>query len=148
MPPLDEGSIMDMPVTSPRASVTEAADDLKARDALLREMPEVEAGRRQGRPRRHAHRSLAAGHGRDHHQPAPARALAQAQAGARGRARRSRQAGAAAEQRRACWAPSRTKSERRAFLDNVASSALVRFDAAMRRLVIGKQMDFEAAECR
>ncbi|MGD0896333.1 MAG: efflux RND transporter permease subunit [Thermoguttaceae bacterium] len=42
MPPLDEGSILDMPVTVPRASVTETADDLKARDALLRHFPEVE----------------------------------------------------------------------------------------------------------
>ena len=42
MPPLDEGSILDMPVTVPRASVTEAADDLKARDAMLRQFPEVE----------------------------------------------------------------------------------------------------------
>ncbi len=42
MPPLDEGSILDMPVTVPRASVTQAADDLKARDALLRQFPEVE----------------------------------------------------------------------------------------------------------
>ena len=31
-----------MPVTVPRVSVTEAADDLKARDALLRRFPEVE----------------------------------------------------------------------------------------------------------
>ena len=42
MPPLDEGSILDMPVTVPRASVTEVADDLKARDAVLRRFPEVE----------------------------------------------------------------------------------------------------------
>jgi Cu(I)/Ag(I) efflux system membrane protein CusA/SilA len=42
MPPLDEGSILDMPVTVPRASVTQATDDLKARDALLRRFPEVE----------------------------------------------------------------------------------------------------------
>ncbi len=32
-----------MPVTVPRASVTQAADDLKARDALLRGFPEVES---------------------------------------------------------------------------------------------------------
>src|SRR5208337_1058659 len=38
----DEGSILDMPVTVPRVSVTEATDDLKARDALLRRFPEVE----------------------------------------------------------------------------------------------------------
>jgi Cu(I)/Ag(I) efflux system membrane protein CusA/SilA len=42
MPPLDEGTILDMPVTVPRASVTQVADDLKARDALLRQFPEVE----------------------------------------------------------------------------------------------------------
>ncbi|HEX5445267.1 MAG TPA: efflux RND transporter permease subunit, partial [Pirellulales bacterium] len=43
MPPLDEGTMLDMPVTVPRASVTQAADDLKARDALLRGFPEVES---------------------------------------------------------------------------------------------------------
>jgi Cu(I)/Ag(I) efflux system membrane protein CusA/SilA len=43
MPALDEGTTLDMPVTVPRASVTEAADDLKARDAILRGFPEVES---------------------------------------------------------------------------------------------------------
>ncbi|MBX9583610.1 MAG: efflux RND transporter permease subunit [Gemmataceae bacterium] len=43
MPALDEGSALDMPVTVPRVSVTQAADDLKARDALLRGFPEVES---------------------------------------------------------------------------------------------------------
>jgi Cu(I)/Ag(I) efflux system membrane protein CusA/SilA len=43
MPPLDEGTTLDMPITVPRASVTEAVDDLKARDALLRGFPEVES---------------------------------------------------------------------------------------------------------
>jgi Cu(I)/Ag(I) efflux system membrane protein CusA/SilA len=42
MPRLDEGSILDMPVTVPRASVTQVADDLKARNAVLRRFPEVE----------------------------------------------------------------------------------------------------------
>lgn len=42
MPPLDEGSILDMPITAPRVSVTQVADDLKVRDAIIREMPEVE----------------------------------------------------------------------------------------------------------
>ncbi|MFO0899067.1 MAG: efflux RND transporter permease subunit [Pirellulales bacterium] len=41
MPALDEGTTLDMPVTVPRASVTQAADDIKARDALLRGFPEV-----------------------------------------------------------------------------------------------------------
>lgn len=43
MPPLDEGSILDMPVTAPRASVTQVADDLRARNAILRSFPEVES---------------------------------------------------------------------------------------------------------
>ena len=43
MPALDEGATLDMPVTVPRVSVTQAADDLKARDALLRGFPEVES---------------------------------------------------------------------------------------------------------
>jgi Cu(I)/Ag(I) efflux system membrane protein CusA/SilA len=42
MPPLDEGSILDMPVTTPRVSAAQAADDLKARDEVLRSLPEVE----------------------------------------------------------------------------------------------------------
>jgi Cu(I)/Ag(I) efflux system membrane protein CusA/SilA len=43
MPPLNEGSIMDMPVTVPSASITEVSEDLTARDALLRTLPEVSA---------------------------------------------------------------------------------------------------------
>lgn len=43
MPPLDEGSIMDMPVTIPSVSVTKAGDDMRARDAVLRSFPEVES---------------------------------------------------------------------------------------------------------
>jgi Cu/Ag efflux pump CusA len=43
MPALDEGATLDMPITVPRISITQAADDLKARDALLRGFPEVES---------------------------------------------------------------------------------------------------------
>src|SRR5262249_18268754 len=43
MPALDEGSTLDMPVSIPRTSITQAADDLKSRDALLRGFPEVES---------------------------------------------------------------------------------------------------------
>ena len=39
--PLDEGMVMDMPITVPRASVTQSADDLKARDMVLCRFPEV-----------------------------------------------------------------------------------------------------------
>ncbi len=43
MPALDEGTTLDMPITVPRASITQSADDLKARNALLRGFPEVES---------------------------------------------------------------------------------------------------------
>ncbi len=42
MAPLDEGMVMDMPITVPRASVTESLDDLKARDMVLCRFPEVD----------------------------------------------------------------------------------------------------------
>jgi Cu(I)/Ag(I) efflux system membrane protein CusA/SilA len=41
MPDLDEQSIMDMPTTVPRASIAEAARDLRVRDQVLRGFPEV-----------------------------------------------------------------------------------------------------------
>ena len=40
--PLDEGMVMDMPITVPRASITQSADDLKARDMVLCRFPEVD----------------------------------------------------------------------------------------------------------
>jgi Cu(I)/Ag(I) efflux system membrane protein CusA/SilA len=43
MPPLDEGSVMDMPVTLPSVSVARAGEDLRVRDAVLRAFPEVES---------------------------------------------------------------------------------------------------------
>ncbi len=42
MPPLDEGSVVDMPVTSPRVSIAQASDDVKVRDQVIRSFPEVE----------------------------------------------------------------------------------------------------------
>jgi Cu/Ag efflux pump CusA len=42
MPTLNEGTFLEMPVTLPRASVTQVADDMKARDAMLRVFPEIE----------------------------------------------------------------------------------------------------------
>jgi Cu(I)/Ag(I) efflux system membrane protein CusA/SilA len=50
--PLDEQTVMDMPITVPRTTIMDAADDLKARDMVLCRFPEVEmvmgkAGRAQ-----------------------------------------------------------------------------------------------------
>lgn len=42
MPPLDEGSILDMPVTVPRVSVAQAGDDIRIRDAIMASFPEVD----------------------------------------------------------------------------------------------------------
>jgi Cu(I)/Ag(I) efflux system membrane protein CusA/SilA len=39
--PLNEGMVMDMPITVPRASVAQSGDDLKARDMVLCRFPEV-----------------------------------------------------------------------------------------------------------
>lgn len=40
--PLNEGIVMDMPITVPRASITQSADDLKARNMVLCRFPEVQ----------------------------------------------------------------------------------------------------------
>ncbi len=42
MPPLDEGSILDMPVTVPRVSIAQAGDDIRVRDEIMRGFPEVD----------------------------------------------------------------------------------------------------------
>ena len=42
MPPLDEGSILDMPVTVPRVSIAQAGDDIRVRDRIMSEFPEVD----------------------------------------------------------------------------------------------------------
>ena len=39
--PLDEGMVMDMPITIPRASIAQVADDLKARDMVFCRFPEI-----------------------------------------------------------------------------------------------------------
>jgi Cu/Ag efflux pump CusA len=42
MPELNEGSIMDMPLTAPRVAMGQAVDDVIVRDRLMRSFPEVE----------------------------------------------------------------------------------------------------------
>jgi Cu(I)/Ag(I) efflux system membrane protein CusA/SilA len=42
MPPLDEGSVLDMPLTVPRVSITQAAGDIRVRDAVMRGFPEID----------------------------------------------------------------------------------------------------------
>ncbi|MCK6485886.1 MAG: efflux RND transporter permease subunit [Phycisphaerae bacterium] len=42
MPPLDEGSVLDMPVTVPRVNITQAAEDLRKRDQIMLSFPEID----------------------------------------------------------------------------------------------------------
>ncbi|MBI4618163.1 MAG: efflux RND transporter permease subunit, partial [Planctomycetes bacterium] len=41
MPPLNELAVMDMPVTTPNANITQSSDDLKERDRVTRSFPEI-----------------------------------------------------------------------------------------------------------
>ncbi len=43
MPPLNEGVVLDMPITMPGISVTEAGQVLQMRDRMLRQFPEVQS---------------------------------------------------------------------------------------------------------
>jgi Cu(I)/Ag(I) efflux system membrane protein CusA/SilA len=143
MPPLDEGSILDMPVTVPRVSVTQATDDLKTRDALIRRFPEVEmivgkAGRADTptdpspldmvesvvtlRPKAHW----------------PRRKLRYADA------QRQTEVVLAALQQRGLIEPIEDESKRRELLDPATMNAAQRFDRAMRELVLQQFTEFES----
>ncbi|MCY2987831.1 MAG: efflux RND transporter permease subunit [Planctomycetota bacterium] len=143
MPPLDEGSILDMPVTVPRASVTQVTDDLKARDALLRRFPEMElivgkAGRADTptdpspldmvesiitlRPKEHW----------------PKRKLAYKDA------QKQTAVVLAALQQRGLIDPIEEQAERHALLDPATMNAALRMDETMREFVLQRFTDFEA----
>ena len=143
MPPLDEGSILDMPVTVPRASVTQVGDDLKARDALLRAVPEVEmvvgkAGRADTptdpspldmvetvvnlHPREHwIKRKIKFGDAFDE----------------AGRLVKTLEASQTVE-------PFAAEDERNSFLNSVAVGALDRYDTAMRMRLMGRFVEYQS----
>ncbi|MGA2257756.1 MAG: efflux RND transporter permease subunit, partial [Thermoguttaceae bacterium] len=143
MPPLDEGSILDMPVTVPRVSVTEASADLKARDAIIRRFPEVElivgkAGRADTptdpspldmvesvitlRPKEHwAKRKL------DYKD-----------------AQRQMAAVLDALQKQNLVEAIADDSERRAIMDPATMNVVSRFDATMRQMVLARFNGFDA----
>lgn len=142
MPMLDEGTTLDMPVTVPRASVTQAADDLKARDALIRSFPEVEgvvgkSGRADTatdpapldmvetfvnfRPR----------------ELWPKRVIRYADA-----ERQTRQVLAALEQRGFVVPPD--GEERDSLVNDASQKGLERFDEVMRELALRRYKEFEA----
>ncbi|MBI4871175.1 MAG: efflux RND transporter permease subunit [Candidatus Riflebacteria bacterium] len=141
MPPLDEGSILDMPVTVPNISAARASADLKARDALLRAFPEVEsvvgkAGRAETatdpspldmvetvvnlRPRQHWTRRKIL--------PKDAATVARELL--------------AVLQSRGFVRTDLPKGPTDSLLDQVATDASTRFDATMRGLVLRRQSEF------
>lgn len=142
MPVLDEGTVLDMPSSVPRVSVTQASDDLKARDALLRGFPEVEsvigkAGRADTatdpapldmvetfvnfRPKAHW----------------PKRVLRFDDA-----ARQTRDVLAALE-RDGFVTPPAHSDDRDNLLNDATQKALERFDETMRELALRRYMEFE-----
>lgn len=141
MPMLDEGTTLDMPVTVPRASVTQAADDLKARDALIRSFPEVESvvGK--------------AGRAETATDPAPLD-MVETFINFRPRAvwpkRVLRYADAAAQARRALAAledrgfvAAGTAEDRDSVVNDAAQKALERFDEVMRELALRRFQELE-----
>ena len=142
MPPLDEGTAMDMPITVPRASVTETTDDLKARDSLLRQFPEVESviGK--------------SGRANTPTDPAPLE-MVETFANFRPKEfwpKRAMKFEAAARQTRAVLAKLEEKgyvqvdaaNDRDDLINDAAMSAIGRFDETMRALAVQRIRDFES----
>jgi len=142
MPPLDEGSILDMPITAPRASVTEVADDLKARDALIRAVPEVESvGGKAGRAETPT-------------DPSPldmVETIINLRPREHWLKRKIRLEDALTETGRVVdrlesagvLSGFKSPADRKAFDDSVAHAILEAFDAAMRHDILGRQIAFE-----
>ncbi|MHB1426950.1 MAG: efflux RND transporter permease subunit, partial [Gemmataceae bacterium] len=141
MPALNEQTSMYMPVTVPRASVTQAADDLKIQDALLRQFPEVESAIDK------------AGRADTPTDPAPLemvetfvnfrpkelwprRVLAFDDA-----SRQTRRILAALEQRG--YVQQADDDERDALINDAAMGALTKFDEGMRNLALQRYREFE-----
>jgi Cu(I)/Ag(I) efflux system membrane protein CusA/SilA len=141
MPPLDEQAALYMPVTVPRASVTQAADDLKIQDALVRQFPEVESAVNK------------AGRADTPTDPAPLemvetfvnfrpkelwprRALAYDDA-----ARQTRLVLAGLEERG--FVRRASPDERDALVNEATMGALTRFDEVMRELALQRYREFE-----
>jgi Cu(I)/Ag(I) efflux system membrane protein CusA/SilA len=142
MPPLDEGSILDMPVTVPRASVSEVADDLKARNAVLRRFPEIEQ---------------IVGKGGRADTPTDPSPIEMVETVINLRAKEfwpkrklyytdaQRQADVVLKvlEDRGLMRPPKDQAQKKSILDPAAMSAINRFDGAMRELVFQRFDEFE-----
>jgi len=138
--PLDEGTLMDMPITVPRISINQATDDLKARDMILCRFPEVEmvmgkAGRAQTAT-----------------DPAPLDMI-ETMIGFRPREfwpRRKLDRRDADQQARAAWSAlvaggllkePASRTERQAQLERATAAALFAFDAQLREFAFQRQQE-------
>lgn len=143
MPPLDEGSILEMPITVPRASVAETADDIKARDSVLRYFPEVEqvVGK--------------SGRADTPTDPSPLDmietviTLRPKEVWTRRKleyedAERQTAIALAALERRGLVSAAKLGAERTALLDTAAMNASTRYDGTMREFVLQRQHEFES----
>jgi Cu(I)/Ag(I) efflux system membrane protein CusA/SilA len=141
MPALNEGTLMDMPVSIPRLGLAQAADDLKARDALLRGFPEVESvigkAGRADTPTDPAPLEMVETF--VNYRPKelwPKRAMRFDDA-----ARQTRQVLAALEERGYLKRAEDTRRE--ALINTAAMNALMRFDEFMRQLAQQRYQEFE-----
>jgi Cu(I)/Ag(I) efflux system membrane protein CusA/SilA len=142
MPDLNEGTIMEMPVSVPRLGLAQAADDLKARDALLRSFPEVEsvigkAGRADTPTDPAPLEMIETFINLRPHELWPRRAMRFADA-----AQQTRLVLAALEQR-GYLRPMVPAAERDALVNDAAMNALARFDDVMRDLARQRYQEFE-----
>jgi Cu(I)/Ag(I) efflux system membrane protein CusA/SilA len=142
MPALNEGTVMDMATSVPRMGITQAADDLKARDALLRGFPEVESviGK--------------AGRADTPTDPAPLemvetfvnyrpRALWPKRAMKFDDASRQARAVLAALEQRGYVRVAADADTRDALINDAAMNALTRFDETLRALALWRYREFE-----
>ncbi len=141
MPALNEQTAMYMPVTVPRASVTQAADDLKIQDALLRLFPEVESAidkaGRADTPTDPAPLEMVETFVNFRPQELwPRRVLAFEDA-----TRQTRSVLAAMEQRG--YVQQAAAEERDALVNDATMGALTKFDEVMRELALQRYREFE-----
>lgn len=141
MPPLNEGTVMDMPITVPRIGLAQTGDDLKARDALLRTFPEVESvigkAGRADTPTDPAPLDMVETF--VNYRPRdlwPKRAMKFEDA-----SRQVRQMVAALEERG--YLAQAKGNERDALINDATMNALGRFDDAMRSLALRRYREFE-----
>jgi Cu(I)/Ag(I) efflux system membrane protein CusA/SilA len=141
VPPLDEGSLLEMPTTVPRVSVTQAARDLEGRNAVLRTFPEVvtvvgKAGRAETPTDPSPLDMIETIINLYDRDLWPKRKLEFDDA------LRQTEAARAALEARGVLKPAATAEERDAFLNEVAMEVVTKTDTTLRELALGRIREF------